>query len=294
MKKKFLVLLLTLTMILSFSPYVAKAADTDDTDSSNKTDTIDGRTYFYDQFDNSAYRTVYNQINDAAQKFNESTSNASYQDGGYYTAFTLSVSNKDWEVIGNDGMDQIVNAVLADHPEYFWMSDSYQCKQESSGELRYTALTIECYSLYANGDTRSIYKNNFDLTVKNYAASLDESAKDYEKVYLIHNSIINKVIMLQMQHPRARTTYTHTPQTACSTPSISRQSPTDMQRLSRPLWITLVCHVCTLRDRIQIFWTTRWTHRSSSKKRVTSTTVHGMPFISAESGISSISVWTIL
>ena len=193
MKKKFLVLLLTLTMILSFSPYVAKAADTDDTDSSNKTDTIDGRTYFYDQFDNSAYRTVYKQINDAAQKFNESTSNASYQDGGYYTAFTLSVSNKDWEVIGNDGMDQIVNAVLADHPEYFWMSDSYQCKQESSGELRYTALTIECYSLYANGDTRSIYKNNFDLTVKNYAASLDESAKDYEKVYLIHNSIINKV-----------------------------------------------------------------------------------------------------
>ena len=116
MKKKFLVLLLTLTMILSFSPYVAKAADTDDTDSSNKTDTIDGRTYFYDQFDNSAYRTVYKQINDAAQKFNESTSNASYQDGGYYTAFTLSVSNKDWEVIGNDGMDQIVNAVLADHP----------------------------------------------------------------------------------------------------------------------------------------------------------------------------------
>lgn len=74
MKKKFLILLLTLTMILSSSPYVAKAADTDDTDSSNKTDTIDGRTYFYDQFDNSAYRTVYKQINDAAQKFNESTS----------------------------------------------------------------------------------------------------------------------------------------------------------------------------------------------------------------------------
>ena len=96
MKKKFLVLLLTLTMILSSSPYVAKAADTDDKDSSNKTDTIDGRTYFYDQFDNSAYRTVYKQINDAAQKFNESTSNASYQDGGYYTAFTLSVSNKEW------------------------------------------------------------------------------------------------------------------------------------------------------------------------------------------------------
>ena len=68
MKKKFLVLLLTLTMILSFSPYVAKAADTDDTDSSNKTDTIDGRTYFYDQFDNSAYRTVYKQINDAIQR----------------------------------------------------------------------------------------------------------------------------------------------------------------------------------------------------------------------------------
>ena len=111
-------------------------------------------------------------------------------------------------------------------------------------------------------------------------------------LYIIRSS--TKFIMPQMQHLRARTTYTHTPQTACSTPSISRQSPTDMQRLSRPLWITLVCHVCTLRDRIQIFWTTRWTHRSSSKKRVTSTTVHGMPFISAESGISSISVWTIL
>ena len=292
MKKKFLVLLLTLTMILSFSPYVAKAADTDDTDSSNKTDTIDGRTYFYDQFDNSAYRTVYKQINDAAQKFNESTSNASYQDGGYYTAFTLSVSNKDWEVIGNDGMDQIVNAVLADHPEYFWMSDSYQCKQESSGELRYTALTIECYSLYANGDTRSIYKNNFDLTVKNYAASLDESAKDYEKVYLIHNSIINKVYYASDATSKSKDNiYAYT---ADGVFNSKYQSPTDTQRLSRPLWITSVCHVCTLRDRIQIFWTTRWTHRSSSKKRVTSTTVHGMPFISAESGISSISVWTIL
>ena len=193
MKKRLYALLLSLVFILSFAP-AAFAADTA-TDESESSDsgTINGRTYFYDQFDNSAYRTVYNQINDAAIKFHNSDVTAAYQDGGYYTAFVLSVSNKDWEVIGDTGMQQVVNSVLADHPEYFWMSSDYICRQESSGELRYTSLTIECYDLYANGSTRSVYKNNLDLSIKNYAAALDEKATDYEKVYLIHNAIINKI-----------------------------------------------------------------------------------------------------
>lgn len=192
MKKKLTALLLTLSMVLSFST-AAFAAGGKDTDTDEGSETINGKTYFYDQFENSAYRTVYKQINDAAANFTDSNTTASYQDGGYYSAFTLSISNKDWEVIGDEGLQQVVNAVIADHPEYFWLSDNYISKQESSGDLRFTSLTMECYSLYANGNTRSVYKNNFDLTIKNYAASLDESATDYEKVYLIHNAIINKV-----------------------------------------------------------------------------------------------------
>ena len=193
MKKKLLALLLTLVMILPFAQTAYAADGEGSADVSADSSKINGKTYFYDQFDNSAYRTVYNQINEAAAAFNSSNQTAQYQDGGYYTAFTLSVSNKDWEVIGNDGLQQIVNAVLADHPEYFWMSDNYEVKMASSGELRFALLTIECYSLYANGDSRAVYVNNFDLAVKTYAATLDENAKDYEKVYLIHNAIINKI-----------------------------------------------------------------------------------------------------
>ncbi len=180
-------------MVLPFAQTAYAADGEGSADASADSSQINGKTYFYDQFDNSAYRTVYNQINEAAAAFNSSNQTAQYQDGGYYTAFTLSVSNKDWEVIGNDGLQQIVNAVLADHPEYFWMSDNYEVTMASSGELRFALLTIECYSLYANGDSRSVYVNNFDLAVKTYAATLDENAKDYEKVYLIHNAIINKI-----------------------------------------------------------------------------------------------------
>ena len=193
MKKKLLALLLTLILVLPFAQTAYAADGEGSADASADSSQINGKTYFYDQFDNSAYRTVYNQINEAAAAFNSSNQTAQYQDGGYYTAFTLSVSNKDWEVIGNDGLQQIVNAVLADHPEYFWMSDNYEVTMASSGELRFALLTIECYSLYANGDSRAVYVNNFDLAVKAYAATLDENAKDYEKVYLIHNAIINKI-----------------------------------------------------------------------------------------------------
>lgn len=193
MKKKLLALLLTLVMVLPLAQTAYAADGEGSADASADSSQINGKTYFYDQFDNSAYRTVYNQINEAAAAFNSSNQTAQYQDGGYYTAFTLSVSNKDWEVIGNDGLQQIVNAVLADHPEYFWMSDNYEVTMASSGELRFALLTIECYSLYANGDSRAVYVNNFDLAVKAYAATLDENAKDYEKVYLIHNAIINKI-----------------------------------------------------------------------------------------------------
>lgn len=180
-------------MVLPFAQTAYAADGEGSADASADSSQINGKTYFYDQFDNSAYRTVYNQINEAAAAFNSSNQTAQYQEGGYYTAFTLSVSNKDWEVIGNDGLQQIVNAVLADHPEYFWMSDNYEVTMASSGELRFALLTIECYSLYANGDSRAVYVNNFDLAVKAYAATLDENAKDYEKVYLIHNAIINKI-----------------------------------------------------------------------------------------------------
>lgn len=195
MRKRLFALMLSIIMVVAFTTTAYATEDGSSTTSSNDdgSASINGRTYFYDQFDNAAYRTVYNQISEAAETFQSSRQNASYQDEGYYTAFVLTVSNKDWEVIGSDGMSQVMNAVLADHPEYFWMSENYICQQKSSGQLSYTELTVECYSIYANGSTRSVYVDNFDLAVKAYASGISEDAADYEKVYVVHNAIIDDV-----------------------------------------------------------------------------------------------------
>ena len=209
MKKKFLALLVAMVMLLSMS-VTAIAAERDGTSGEDNA-TINGKTYFYDQFDNSAYRTVYKQIVDSATTFHNSSVNANYQDGGYYTAFTLSIANKDWEVIGKNGLDQIMNAVLSDHPEFFWMSTNYTSSQKSSGELRYTELVVECYDLYANGSTRSVYANNYKMVVQDYVAMADAATQDYEKVYLIHNAIINRVYYADdITSPSKDTIYAYT------------------------------------------------------------------------------------
>lgn len=193
MRKRLFALALSLVMLFSFSTsvYARGGRGSNTTDSADGSASIDGTTYYYDQFDNDAYRTVYKQICSAAETFHASDQNASYQDGGYYTAFVLSVDNKNWEVLGNEGMAQVVNAVIADNPKYFWLSDDYSCQQKVSGELSYTELTIECYSLYANGTTRSVCRNHIENSISNYASSIPDGAEDYEKVYLIHNKIID-------------------------------------------------------------------------------------------------------
>jgi hypothetical protein len=169
---------------------ITVSASTDDESSSDNF----GTTYFYDHFDNSAYRTVYKQIKEAADKFHNSNTNATYNDGGYYSAFVISIENKNWEVIGDEGMVQIMNAILADNPEYFWMSDQYITQMERSGDLSFTSLTVECYALYANGSNREICKNNYNIVVGDYVTQyIQEDTPDYEKVYLIHNAIINNV-----------------------------------------------------------------------------------------------------
>jgi hypothetical protein len=173
-----------------FSLSITASASTDDESSSDNF----GTTYFYDHFDNSAYRTVYKQIKEAADKFHNSSTNATYNDGGYYSAFVISIDNKNWEVIGDDGMVQIMNAILADNPEYFWMSDQYITQMERSGDLSFTSLTVECYALYANGTNREVAKNNYNIKVGDYVTQyIQEDTPDYEKVYLIHNAIINNV-----------------------------------------------------------------------------------------------------
>ncbi|MGN0396147.1 MAG: transglutaminase domain-containing protein [Coprococcus sp.] len=189
MKKKILLLILSILSLISFSvaPLSALA------DSSEK-NTIDATCYYYDTFDNDAYRNVYNQVNQAANSFHNSNTNGEYTDAGYYTAFTLSVSKKDWDVIGDAGIKRVVTSVLADHPEYFWMSADYNCiSSTSDAGLTYYLLTIKCYNMYANGSSRQVIKNNIDVTIDDYINSVDANLSDYMKVYLIHNAIINDV-----------------------------------------------------------------------------------------------------
>lgn len=188
------IFLLFSAMLLLFSFSITSLAATEQSSDSEETTTIDATTFYYDQFDNIAYRNVYDQINNAASNFHNSNTNGEYNDGNYYVAFVLSVSKKDWDVIGDKGLKQVINAVLADHPEYFWMSNDflYQSSTTESG-LTYYLVTIKCYNMYANGTSREVAKNNLNITVGNYATSIDEALPDHIKAYLIHNAIIEDV-----------------------------------------------------------------------------------------------------
>lgn len=93
--------------------------------SKSETPSIDGKTYYYDQFENDAYKSVYDSIAEAAYKFHNSTANASQyvdiNEKKTYTAFTVNVSKQDWDVINSGGLDRVIHAFYADHPEYFWL-----------------------------------------------------------------------------------------------------------------------------------------------------------------------------
>ena len=192
MKKRLFVLFAALMMIL-FSSFVAMADEAEDTEESTA---INGTTYYYDHFDNDAYRNVYDQLVTPAETFHESsTANASvYSDAEgneYYIAFSINVSKKNWEVINAGGMQLVLNAFIADHPLYFWIKDSftYQC-HTIEGSVFYT-VNIFCYKDYAAGASRQVIKNNVDLAISEYALSVSEDSPDYEKAYIVHNAIID-------------------------------------------------------------------------------------------------------
>lgn len=194
MKRRILILISTLLLLVSYSTLSFAASEETTASDTGEAVTIDATAYYYDKFDNDAYRNVYDQINQAANNFHNSTTNGEYQDEGYYAAFSLSVSKKDWEVIGADGLDKAVKAVMADHPEYFWMSADYIYETRTSeAGLTYYLVTIKCYDIYANGTSRQVVKNNMDITIGNYGTSIDASLPDYIKVYLVHNAIIEDV-----------------------------------------------------------------------------------------------------
>lgn len=194
MKKKLLSLILILIMIFSVSS-TTMAAETEDASSGGTT--IDTSTYYYDRYTNDAYREVYDQINQAAITFHTSTANAEYAEKDekpYYKAFTLSVSKKNWDVIGSDGVQLVIQGVLADHPEYFWMSEEfeYQSQTSEAGNIYYL-VSIFCYSNYANGTARQVLKNDIDLAIQSYANLTTDDMADYEKEYIIHNAIIGDI-----------------------------------------------------------------------------------------------------
>ena len=62
MKKMLLALLLTLTMILPFAQTAYAEGNDNPASDSSGSSTINGKTYFYDQFDNNAYRTVLRKL----------------------------------------------------------------------------------------------------------------------------------------------------------------------------------------------------------------------------------------
>lgn len=73
---------------------VLAAEDTADKDAKDKKSaaaTIDTSLYYYNNFDNDAYRDAYNQLKEAADAFHNSNQNAEYEnantENSYYKAF---------------------------------------------------------------------------------------------------------------------------------------------------------------------------------------------------------------
>lgn len=200
MKKKFLVLLMSVAMTVStFAGGNALTVRAEADSSDSEAATIDGKTYYYDQFENDAYRSVYDSIAEAAYKFHNSTANASqYIDTNEqktYTAFTVNVSKQDWDVINSGGLDRVIHAFYADHPEYFWLIPDCTYQAISNGEKGsvFYQVSVYCYEDYANGNSRQVIKNNMDIEIANYVAKVSADAPDYEKEYTIHNEIIDSI-----------------------------------------------------------------------------------------------------
>lgn len=200
MKKKFLVLLMSVAMTVStFAGGNALTVRAESDSSASEAESIDGTTYYYDQFENDAYKSVYDSIAEAAYKFHNSTANASqYIDGDEkktYTAFTVNVSKQDWDVINSGGLDRVIHAFYADHPEYFWLMPECTYQAVSAGEKSsiFYQVSVYCYEDYANGNSRQVIKNNMDIEIANYVAKVSADAPDYEKEYTIHNEIIDSI-----------------------------------------------------------------------------------------------------
>lgn len=194
MKKRFVLFLLTMILALSCHT-ISFAEDADSEDSDNIFTDIDATTYYYDHFSNDAYRNVYDQLKASADAFHNSDNNAAYtqesEDLIYYVAFTINVSKKNWEVIGDDGMAMVIRAFLADNPTYFWMSKSYKYKVAvSENGSQCFLVSIICYDDYANGKSRQVLVNNTKINIGNYASSVENNNSPYTKEYLVHNALI--------------------------------------------------------------------------------------------------------
>ncbi len=200
MKKRFLVLLMSVAMTVSaFAGGNTLTVRAESDSSKSETPSIDGKTYYYDQFENDAYKSVYDSIAEAAYKFHNSTANASQyvdiNEKKTYTAFTVNVSKQDWDVINSGGLDRVIHAFYADHPEYFWLIPDCTYQAVSNGEKGsvFYQVSVYCYEDYANGNSRQVIKNNMDIEIANYVAKVSADAHDYEKEYTIHNEIIDNI-----------------------------------------------------------------------------------------------------
>lgn len=192
MRKKITVLFMAVVML--FSCTITCFAEGGDGDA--ETDVIDATKYYYYEFDNDAYRNVYDQLASSAKTFHESaTMNASVvtnPDGTTdYIAFNINVTQKNWEVINAGGMQLVLNAFIADNPMYFWISDKFTYQTRTTENNVFYNVDIYCYKEYSVGSTRQILKNSMELTISDYANMASADKTDYENEYIIHNAIID-------------------------------------------------------------------------------------------------------
>ena len=81
MRKKLLLFLMTIILVLPNMTVLAADNTTDDTtEETNTYADIDTTKYYYNRFDNDAYKNVYNQLQEAANAYHESNQNSEYRE----------------------------------------------------------------------------------------------------------------------------------------------------------------------------------------------------------------------
>ena len=131
-----------------------------------------------------AYLRLYNACINVHENVTEYTS--SYQ--GYYFATTVDLSGL--SVTDAQALD-LFNMLSDFNPQFYWINSKYLYALDSNGYV--TTFVVAFEEDYLDTETRKSCNQLIDEKVQEYKATADEFDSDYEKVYAIHNKLVEEI-----------------------------------------------------------------------------------------------------